>query len=81
MSEKELVKLGFKQEPIESYGEDYYYFYSLVGEMGLISCALSDVTEGKWFVDVFDAYPTIRYYEYGDVKELITAFKKGKIVK
>lgn len=81
MTEQQLVKLGFKQEPIESYSEDYYYFYPLVGELGLISCALKEQQDGKWFVDVFDAYPTIRYYEYADVKELINAFKKGKIVK
>ena len=82
MTEQQLIKLGFDKEPIESYAEeDYYYFYSLVGEMGLISCALSDVTEGNWFVDVFDSYPTIRYYEYGDVLGLINAFKKGKIVR
>jgi hypothetical protein len=43
MTEQQLIKLGFNQEPIESYGEDYYYFYSLVGEMGLITCALSEV--------------------------------------
>jgi hypothetical protein len=81
MTEQQLIKLGFDKEPIESYSEDYYYFYSLVGEMGLISCALSDVTEGKWFVDVFDSYPTIRYYEYEDVMDLINVFKKGKIVR
>lgn len=81
MTEQQLIKLGFKQEPIASYTEDYYYFYPLVGELGLISCSLNEVQDGKWFVDVFDAYPTIRYYEYGDVSELINAFKKGKIVK
>ena len=42
MTEQQLIKLGFDKEPIDSYTEeDYYYFYSLVGEMGLISCALS----------------------------------------
>jgi hypothetical protein len=81
MTEQQLIKLGFNQEPIESYGEDYYYFYSLVGEMGLITCTLSEVIEGKWDVDVFDSYPTIRYYEYKDVLDLINAFKKGKIVR
>lgn len=83
MTEQQLIKLGFNQNPIDSYNEDedYYYFYPLVGEMGLISYALSEVTEGKWFVDVFDSYPTIRYYEYKDVLDLINAFKKGKIVR
>lgn len=81
MTEQQLIKLGFNQEPIDSYNEDYYYFHPLVGEMGLISCALSEVIEGKWFVDVFDSYPTIRYYEYKDVLDLINAFKKGKIVR
>ena len=81
MTEQQLIKLGFDKEPIESYTEGYYYFYPLVGEMGLITCASSEVTDGKWFVDVFDSYPTIRYYEYGDVLDLINAFKKGKIVK
>jgi hypothetical protein len=81
MTEQQLIKLGFDKEPIESYGGDYYYFYSLVGEMGLISCALSEVIEGKWFVEMFDSYPKIRYYEYKDVLDLINAFKKGKIVR
>ena len=83
MTEQQLIKLGFDKEPIESYtsNEDYYYFYPLVGEMGLISCALSDVTDDKWDVDVFDAYPTIRYYEYADELDLINVFKKGKIVR
>ncbi len=82
MTEQQLIKLGFEKNPIESYTEeDYYYFYPLVGEMGLISCVLSDVTDGKWFVDVFDSNPTIRYDEYGDVMDLINAFKKGKIVR
>ena len=82
MTEQQLIKLGFNKEPLESYNEeDYYYFYPLVGDLGLISCALSDVTEGKWFVDVFDSYPTIRYYEYKDVLDLIAIFKEGQIIK
>ena len=81
MTEQQLIKLGFNKEPLESYNEeDYYYFYQLVGDLGLISCALSDVTDSKWFVDMFDSYPTIRYYEYKDVLDLIAIFKRGQII-
>lgn len=89
MTEQQLIKLGFKREPIDNYcndvfidEKDHYYFYPLVGGMGLISCNASDAeNNNEWFIDVFDEYPTIRYYEYEDVLNLINAFKKGKIVR
>jgi hypothetical protein len=93
MTEKEIQLLGFeKQEDggieisddegglwIEN--EFYYYTYDIAMGLDLISNSNDQVGEdGKWFVEVFNTEPAIRFTEFGEVQALINLLQ-SRIVK
>ena len=93
MTEKEIQLLGFeKQEDggIEVYDdlggmwiedEFYYYTYDIVDGFELISNTNNEVGEdGKWFVEIFNTEPAIRFTEFGEVQALINLLQ-SRIIK
>jgi hypothetical protein len=86
MTEKNLVDLGFSKDYVETYYSkdetpDYYFYYGITNDFGLISNAFTEGGEkDEWFVDIFDSYPTLRFTECEDVKNLIECLSKGKLV-
>lgn len=86
MTEQNLIDLGFSKSHIEEYYEaneipDYYFYYSITNELGLISNSFSECeNKDEWFVDIFDTYPTLRFTESEDVKNVIESISKGKMV-
>jgi hypothetical protein len=93
MTEKEIQLLGFeKQEDggielsddgsglwIEH--EFHYYTYDIAMGLSLISNSNDQVGEdGKWFVEVFNTEPAIRFTEFGEVQALINLLQ-SRIVK
>jgi hypothetical protein len=93
MTEKEIQLLGFeKQEDggievsddesglwIEN--EFHYYTYDIAMGLSLISNSNDQVGEdGKWFVEVFNTEPAIRFTEFGEVQALINLLQ-SRIVK
>jgi len=93
MTEKEIQLLGFeKQEDggIEVSGdlggmwiedEFHYYTYDIAMGLSLISNSSDEVGEdGKWFVEIFNTEPAIRFTEFGEVQALINLLQ-SRIVK
>jgi len=93
MTEKEIQLLGFeKQEDggielsdnesglwIEN--EFHYYTYDIAMGLSLISNSNDEVGEdGKWFVEIFNTEPAIRFMEFGEVQALINLLQ-SRIVK
>jgi len=93
MTEKEIQLLGFeKQEDggvevsddesglwIED--EFHYYTYDIAIGLSLISSSSDEIGEdGKWFVEVFNTEPAIRFTEFGEVQALINSLQ-SRIVK
>jgi hypothetical protein len=86
ITEQKLIDLGFSKNIIEDYYDkseilDYYFYYGVTDDFGLISNAFAEGGDkDEWFVDIFDSYPTLRFTEYEDVKNLIECLSKGKLV-
>ena len=93
MTEKEIQLLGFeKQEDggielsddgsglwIEH--EFHYYTYDIAMGLSLISSSNDEVGEdGKWFVEIFNTEPAIRFTEFGEVQALINLLQ-SRIIK
>ena len=73
MTEQEIQSLGFEREDYADFdGEHYYYSYEIAKGFGFISSASDEAEkDGRWFVDFFDSYPTIRFTEFEEVQSLI----------
>ena len=93
MTEKEIQLLGFEKqedggiEVSDDLGgmwiedEFYYYTYDIAMGLSLISNSNDQVGEdGKWFVEVFNTEPAIRFTEFGEVQALINLLQ-SRIVK
>ena len=81
MTEHELQALGFTKEPSE-YGlnvddEDvaYYYVYTVADGLEFISADSADVKNDKWWVEVFNTDPTIRFTDFEELQSLINLIK------
>ena len=73
MTEQEIQSLGFEREDYSDFdGDHYYYSYEIAKGFGFISSASDEAEkDGRWFVDFFDSYPTIRFTEFEEVQSLI----------
>lgn len=93
MTEREIQLLGFeKQEDggIEVSDDEngvwvedefHYYTYDIVNGLTLISNANDEIGEDeKWFVEVFNTEPSIRFTGFGEVQALINLLE-SRIVK
>jgi hypothetical protein len=93
MTEKEIQLLGFeKQEDggIELSDDEsglwiehefHYYTYDIAMGLDLISNSNDQVGEdGKWFVEIFNTEPAIRFTEFGEVQALINLLQ-SRIIK
>jgi len=76
MKEQDLVDLGFKKELGDNF---YYYTYDFARGFSLITQASDEVVDNKWFVEVFETTPTIRFTNKGLVEALIIIINNGKI--
>jgi hypothetical protein len=76
MKEQDIINLGFTKELGDNF---YYYTYDLAKGFGLITQASDEVVDNKWFVEVFETYPTIRFADKKPVETLITTINKAKI--
>ena len=81
MTEKELKLLGFDKESIEDldYENNYYYVLDVVNGLTFISCSKDQVEDDKWYVDIFNTEPTIRFKKFEEVQSLINKLKKSII--
>ena len=93
MTEKELQLLGFEKqedggiEVSDDLGgmwiedEFYYYTYDIAMGLSLISSSSYEVGEDvKWFVEIFNTEPAIRFTEFGEVQALINLLQ-SRIIK
>jgi hypothetical protein len=94
MTEKELELLGFerhyedgiicKDDEGKTWIEDeyHYYVYHIARGLELISNASNELDdEGKWSVEIFDTYPSIRFTEFGETQGLINLLESKKLIK
>lgn len=76
MKEQDIIDLGFTKQVEEDF---YYYVYDLARGLSLITSANDEVVDNKWFVEVFETDPTIRFTNKGLVEALIIIINNGKI--
>lgn len=76
MKEQDLVDLEFTKEITEDF---YYYTYDLASGFSLITQASDEVVDNKWFVEVFETDPTIRFTDKKPIETLIKIITKAKI--
>lgn len=83
MTERELTLLGFKSEEIKEHDEDdsYYYVLDIVDGLTFITPTNEEIKDGKWYVEVFNTDPQIRFTEFGEVQGLINQLTKAIIKK
>lgn len=81
MTERELILLGFKSEEIREHDEDetYYYVLDIVDGITFITPTNDDIKDGNWYVDFFNTDPLVRFYEFGEVQELINKLTRAII--
>lgn len=81
MTERELIMLGFKSEEIKEHDEDesYYYALDIVDGLTFITPTNEEIKEGKWYVEVFNTDPLIRFTEFGELQGLINTLTKAII--
>lgn len=82
MTERELILLGFKSEEIKEYDEDdsYYYALDVVNGLTFITPTNEEIKDGKWYVEIFNTDPLIRFHEMGEIQALINLLT-NRIVK
>ena len=82
MTERELILLGFKSEEIREHDEDesYYYVLDIVDGLTFISPTNEEIKDDKWYVDIFNTDPIIRFTEFGEMQALINQLT-NKILK
>ena len=82
MTERELILLGFKSEEIREHDEDesYYYVLDIVDGLTFISPTNEEIKDDKWYVDIFNTDPIIRFTEFGEMQALINQLT-NKIIK
>jgi len=82
MTERELILLGFKSEEIKEYEEDdsYYYALDVVNGLTFITPTNEEIKDGKWYVEIFNTDPLIRFHEMGEIQALINLLT-NRIVK
>jgi hypothetical protein len=83
MTERELTLLGFKSEEIKEHDEDdsYYYVLDIVDGLTFITPTNEEIKDDKWYVEVFNTDPQIRFTEFGEVQGLINQLTKAIIKK
>lgn len=83
MTERELILLGFKSEEIKEHDEDetYYYVLDIVDGLTFITPTNEEIKDDKWYVEVFNTDPLIRFHEFGEVQGLINQLTKAIVKK
>jgi hypothetical protein len=81
MTERELILLGFHSEEIKDHEDDetYYYVLDVVDGLTFITPTNDEIKNDKWYVDIFNTDPLIRFYEFGEVQGLINTLTKNII--
>lgn len=79
MTEREIILLGLKSEEIKEHDEDdsYYYVLDIVDGLTLITPTNEEIKEGNWYVELFNTYPSVRFYDFGIVQGLINTITNG----
>ena len=83
MTEQDLIDLGFKKEIVtkEQSGAPvdwHYYTYDFTKGFSLISQASDEVTDNKWFVEVFETEGKIRFTNTKELLHLIRIIEHNK---
>lgn len=83
MTERELILLGFKSEEIKEHEADdsYYYVLDIVDGLTFITPTNEEIKEGRWYVDIFNTDPLIRFHEFGEVQALINQLERSIVKK
>ena len=91
MTEREIKLLGFEKSEYSdsSYLDDngtwvpeitdYYYHLDICKGMSFITSSKSEITDDKWYVDVFNTEYPIRFYDFAIVQALINQLNKALI--
>ena len=81
MTEKDLLKLGFKKEDSFDFIDDdpdfYYYVKEITNGLTFITNSNDEMQGQDWYVEFFDTEVPIRYYDYSSVKMLLTIIEEG----
>jgi hypothetical protein len=81
MSEKDLLKLGFKKEaPFDLIDDDpdfYYYVKEITNGLTFITNGNDEMQGQDWYVEFFNTEVPIRYYDYSSVKMLLMIIEEG----
>lgn len=82
MTENEVRLLGFKKcEEDDGFAPFHYYTYKIADGFEFISCANDELIEGEeWYIEFFDSFPQIRFYNFEEVQSLINLIEK-RVVK
>jgi hypothetical protein len=74
--------MTLSHEEIKEHDEDdsYYYALDIVDGLTFITPANEEIKEDKWYVEVFNTNPLIRFHEMGEVQSLINLLT-NRIVK
>jgi len=91
MTEREIKLLGFERSDYSdsSYLDDngtwvpdtvdYYYHLDICKGMSFITSCKSEISDDKWYVDVFNTEHPIRFYEFAIVQALINQLTSALI--
>lgn len=81
MTEKDIIKLGFKREDVgaEESGANAFYYYTWepypLSDFSLISCANDELIDNQWIVNIFNEEKNIIFADKKDVATLIKLIK------
>lgn len=78
MTEKEITLLGMNKEFINEYeGDDtYYYVLDIVDGLTFITSTNEEIKNEDWFVEFFNTEPSVRFYDFEEVQNLINKLNK-----
>jgi hypothetical protein len=78
MTEKEITLLGMNKEFINEYeGDDtYYYVLDIVDGLTFITSTNEEIKNEDWFVEIFNTEPSVRFYDFEEVQNLINKLNK-----
>lgn len=83
MTERELILLGFKSEELKEYDGDetYYYALDIVDGLTFITPTNDEIKDEKWYVEVFNTDPLIRFHDSNELGVLINTLKNAIVNK
>lgn len=80
MKEHDLIALGFEKRICDEDEQDWYYYtYSFVEHLQLISSASDEIKNNEWYVEFFEVENEIRFTNVRELARLITLIENAKM--